>query len=120
VEDVAREQHQVREFTGGYTSLHILLKLRIRRAERICTYRLLNRDLLFRHPAIRILAIKRAARDRRVDRQQRIKRRDSPVSTKRQLRTGIEQRTKRVSRLDPLLADSFLSPTTIVNRVIRL
>ena len=36
------------------------------------------------------------------------------------MRTGIDQRTKRVSALEPFRTDPLLSPATIVDRMVRL
>ena len=52
------------------------------------------------NPAVRILAVERRARRRRIQRQHRVERRDRPVGPERQPDAFVDQRPERVGRLD--------------------
>src|SRR5205085_2153192 len=86
----------------------------------VSAQRVLDADLLFRIPASRIRAVKRSARDGGVDPLEWSGRRDKPVAPERQPCSSIEQRAERIRALAALMADDFVRPTAVVNRVVGL
>ena len=119
-EDVVAQHDQIREPAARQRSLFALLKLGERRSPRIGRDGLVNRQLLFGYPAAGILPIEGRARDRSVESQHRIERRDIPVGSEGQPHSFVEQSLERVRRLDALGPNPLLRPAAIVNGVVRL
>src|SRR5215813_2463280 len=105
-ENVLREDHQVGKFTNRDRAFLIFLKLCISRTGGVSTHRLFNRNLLFRYPPLRVLAVQSPSCYGGVNREDWIQRRDGPICSKCQRHAGIEQRTKGVGCLCPLMTDS--------------
>ena len=98
-----------------------LLERRVRGASGVRRQRLLDRDLLLRHPAVRVLVVERAPRHGRVDAFERRRRRDEPVAAERQprarSRAAIGTHTSSLLRTGPITRSG---PSSVVDRVIRL
>ena len=67
-----------------------------------------------------MLAVERAPRDRGVDAEDRIDRRDRPVGAERELRAGVEQAAEGVGGPDALGPNPLFHPASVVDHMVRL
>ena len=104
--DVAVDDREVRQLAALQAPLSSFLERRERRVDRVRAQRLLDGDMLLRDPAVRMLAVERASRDRRIDPLERRRRRDEPVAAEREpraaRRAATETRTSSFARSGPI------------------
>ena len=89
-EDVLAENDQIRELAARKRALLALLEFCERRPGGVRRDRLFDRDLLLRHPAVRVLAVQRRPRRRGVEAEQRIQRRHRPVRAEREAHAFVD------------------------------
>src|SRR5438105_10938589 len=117
---VAVDDYDVCEFPGCQRPFLVFLKGGIGCTTSVRAQRLFDRDFLFRHPAAGMLVVERPARHGCVNPLERRRRCDRPVAAERQPSAAILERAKCVSGPRALGSDYFLSPTTVVDGMIRL
>src|SRR2546430_2609449 len=120
LENVPRENNYIAKFTGRDCTFLVLLKLGISGADRVSAHSFFHRYLLFRNPAVRMLAVESASRGCGVNAEHGIKWRHRPIRPEGQDRARIEQRAKRISGLRAFMTYALFGPASIVNRVIWL